>query len=96
LEGWGFRRQADVAVYVVDFLCHDPRLVIEVDAPVHDPLEQPAFDRVREQRFGAAGFAVLRVDERLVREAPEYALLLIKAVGTRVLEGLPFDPEEMD
>jgi very-short-patch-repair endonuclease len=40
LNSWGFRRQAPLAGYVVDFLCHKLALVVEVDGPIHDDEEQ--------------------------------------------------------
>ena len=40
LNGWGFRRQAPAGKFVVDFLCHKPKPIIEVDGPVHDDAEQ--------------------------------------------------------
>jgi very-short-patch-repair endonuclease len=65
LENWGFRRQAAVAGYVADFVCHDPKLVVEVDGPIHDRAEQAAFDKKRDEEMESAGYAVIRLDERL-------------------------------
>lgn len=94
LNGWGFRRQADVGVYVVDFLCHAPRLVVELDGPIHEEAEQEAFDKRRDKEIEALGFAIFRLNERFVREAPEEAIMLISAIGRRALEGLPPIPDD--
>lgn len=74
LNGWGFRRQSPLGGYVVDFLCHKPALVVEVDGPVHDTEEQKAFDAARTEKLEALGFLVVRVRERVVRDAPDHVL----------------------
>lgn len=94
LNGWGFRRQSDVGGYVVDFLCHAPKLVVELDGPLHEEPEQEAFDARRDKEIEALGFAIFRLNERFVREAPEEAIMLISAIGRRVLEGLPALPDD--
>jgi very-short-patch-repair endonuclease len=56
--GLKFVRQAPVGAYVVDFLCREHFLVIELDGASHD--DKGAYDRVRETRLREAGFRVLR------------------------------------
>ncbi len=85
LNGWGFRRQAPVSDYVVDFLCHKPALIVEVDGPVHDDEEQKAFDAARTLKLEAAGYLVIRVKGRVVRYGKEHVLKWITRVGTFVL-----------
>jgi very-short-patch-repair endonuclease len=87
LNGWGFRRQAPVGDYVVDFLCHKPALVLEVDGPTHDDAEQQAFDSERTEKIERKGFLVIRVKERVVRDAPEFVEAWITRVGEMVLSG---------
>ena len=53
-----FRRQAPVAGFVVDFLCPELKLVIELDGGVHDLREVE--DAARDARLRDAGFTVLR------------------------------------
>lgn len=36
LHGLKFRRQVPVGRFIVDFLCTHPRLIIELDGPIHD------------------------------------------------------------
>ena len=96
LRGWSFRRQSDVGGYVVDFVCHELRLIIELDGPVHEEPEQAAFDGERDRKLMALGFAVLRLNERFVREAPEEAVLTIIGVARRVEAGLPPILDEVD
>ena len=53
-----FRRQAPLEGYIVDFLCIQKRLVIEVDGGQH--AERTAQDEGRTQKLEAAGYRVLR------------------------------------
>jgi very-short-patch-repair endonuclease len=57
LGGFRFVRQADVGPYVVDFLCRERKLVIEVDGGQHVESEK---DRVREAHLREQGFRILR------------------------------------
>ena len=85
LNGWGFRRQSPIGGFVVDFLCHRPALVIEVDGPAHDDDEQKVFDAARTRKLEALGYLVIRVKERVVRDGTEHVLAWIAEVGELVL-----------
>ena len=52
-----FRRQVPIADYIVDFACHEKRLVVEVDGGQH---ADNAKDVERDRRLAAAGYRVLR------------------------------------
>lgn len=56
--GVKFRRQHPFESYVLDFVCVERKLVIEVDGAQH--AEQLDEDRHRTERLEAAGFRVLR------------------------------------
>ena len=58
LEGHKFRRQVGVGHYIVDFLCLDKRLVIELDGGQHD--ENRAKDEQRSRYIESQGFRVIR------------------------------------
>ncbi len=56
--GLKFRRQHPFGDYILDFVCLENSLVIEVDGGQHQ--EQTEYDEVRTQRLQKAGFHVLR------------------------------------
>lgn len=58
--GLHFRRQAPFGPYVVDFLCHAARLVIEVDGGVHDAQGRKDKDAERQAWIESRGYKVLR------------------------------------
>lgn len=61
LNGWKFRRQCPIDRFIVDFVCHDAKLIIEVDGATHGTTEEQSRDRMRTQTLEACGFHVLRV-----------------------------------
>jgi very-short-patch-repair endonuclease len=58
LEGAKFRFQSPVGPYVVDFLCTEAKLIVELDGGQHG--EQIAQDALRTKALEAAGYTVLR------------------------------------
>jgi len=53
-----FRRQHTIGPYVVDFICIEKGLIIEVDGSQH--FDQQIYDRKRTTYFEGQGFSVLR------------------------------------
>ena len=56
LGGLKFRRQATIGYQVVDFLCAEKRLVVELDGGQHSPER----DAARTAKLNAAGYRVIR------------------------------------
>jgi very-short-patch-repair endonuclease len=57
LAGWKFRRQVPIGSWVVDFLCKEAHLVIELDGGQH---YESGRDRRRDDDLKQRGYAVLR------------------------------------
>lgn len=60
LQGLKFRRQAAIGDYVVDFVCFEAKLVIELDGGQHNDAEVRCYDEARTRWLDAQGFRVLR------------------------------------
>jgi very-short-patch-repair endonuclease len=58
--GVKFRRQHPLGNYVADFVCLDPKVIIELDGSQH--ADQVAYDARRDRFFREHGFVVLRFD----------------------------------
>ncbi|MBL8556871.1 MAG: endonuclease domain-containing protein [Phenylobacterium sp.] len=58
LGGWDWKRQVPFGPYILDFLCRDARLVVEVDGSQH--AEQVAYDTRRTAYLNDRGLRVLR------------------------------------
>ena len=59
--GAKFRRQHPAGRYVLDFYCHEARLVVEVDGIAHDMADRPERDRSRDAELAAKGLHVVRI-----------------------------------
>lgn len=55
-----FRRQYVIYDYIVDFVCLDKALVVEVDGAYHSEREQAEDDEVRTAHLEQIGFRVIR------------------------------------
>jgi very-short-patch-repair endonuclease len=58
LGGWTWKRQVTFGPFILDFLCRDARLVVEVDGGQH--AERLAYDERRTACLERSGLRVLR------------------------------------
>ena len=58
LQGFKFRRQMVLGNYIVDFVCLERRLIVEVDGGQH--LDNANYDLQRDQWLQSQNFTVLR------------------------------------
>ncbi len=58
--GHKFRRQHPIENYIIDFICLDVWLVIEIDGGYHNKPEQKNADEIRDTRLKELGFTILR------------------------------------
>ena len=65
-NGLKFRRQHPVDRFIVDFICPEKSLVLEIDGPIH--LSTQAEDREREKILASYGLRVLRFSNEDVLE----------------------------
>jgi very-short-patch-repair endonuclease len=56
-ENFKFRRQVPIEKYIADFVCHDCKLIVEVDGQQHEGSEH---DEVRDAYLKSVGYRVLR------------------------------------
>jgi very-short-patch-repair endonuclease len=57
LDGLKFRRQTPIGRYIVDFVCHEHRLVIELDGGQH---AESQHDTTRDRWLESKGYRILR------------------------------------
>jgi very-short-patch-repair endonuclease len=60
LDGASFRRQTPIGPYIVDFVSHTAKLIIEIDGGQHFEIWQEARDAKRDAYLATKGFRVLR------------------------------------
>jgi very-short-patch-repair endonuclease len=77
--GLKFRRQQPLGQYIVDFVCFERRLVIELDGGQH--LEQAAYDAERDEWLESQGFRVMRFwDNQVLGEVEAVKEAIFQAV----------------
>jgi very-short-patch-repair endonuclease len=55
-----FRKQHPVSIFIVDFYCHECKLVIEVDGDYHNDEDQKEYDCDRTSDLNNLGLKVIR------------------------------------
>lgn len=70
--GVRFLRQHVIGDYIVDFICIEEKLIIEVDGGYHSEPKQQNEDQQREEWLKAHGFRVIRFkNEEIMNELPK-------------------------
>ncbi|MEY2671566.1 MAG: ATP-dependent helicase RecG, partial [Bacteroidota bacterium] len=80
-----FRRQHIIDIFIVDFICLEKNLIIEVDGGYHNTKEQRDADDLRTTILNEIGFKVIRFTNEEVIHNTETVLKKI----TSILENLP-------
>jgi very-short-patch-repair endonuclease len=92
-RGFHFRRQTPFRGYILDFVCFDRRLVVEVDGVTHTVDAQAVKDRVRDAVLAREGFTTLRFDNAAVRDELDGVMTAVlanlEALPTRSLRDHP-------
>ena len=78
LEKQKFRRQAPVGPYIVDFICLDKKLIIELDGWTHSTEVEVANDKRRTAFLESQGFKVIRFQNIEIKDDMDEVLTLIK------------------
>ncbi|MCB1544224.1 MAG: DUF559 domain-containing protein [Rhodoblastus sp.] len=78
LDGLKSCRQVPVSRFVVDFLCVEHRLIVELDGPPHDSIEQKLHDAARDAELRRRGYHILRIANDLVIPGGDFVLYEIR------------------
>jgi very-short-patch-repair endonuclease len=73
-----FRRQHSIGNFIVDFCCPKQMLIIELDGNIHGENQQILKDELRDSYLNDLGFTVLRFENKLVFQDPEFVINEIK------------------
>jgi type I restriction enzyme R subunit len=69
-----FRRQHQFGDYIADFYCHEQKLAIELDGPVHAGKARKKHDHRRDAYLVSMGLTVLRFENEDFLASPENVL----------------------
>ncbi len=79
--GLHFRRQHIILDYIVDFICLEKGLVIELDGGYHNNPEQSEYDKQRTAHLQQLGYTELRFTNEELLGEPESVIARIKEVA---------------
>jgi very-short-patch-repair endonuclease len=72
-----FRRQRSIDKYIVDFVCLELNLIIEVDGESHNHIEIAENDIIRKCRLEKLGFKVVRfTDDEILKELSSVGIII--------------------
>ncbi len=77
LEKQKFRRQVPVGPYVVDFICLEKKLIIEIDGWTHSTEAEILNDKRRTSFLESQGFKIIRFQNIEIKEGLDEVLTLI-------------------
>ena len=72
-----FRRQVPVGPYVVDFICLEKKLIVEIDGWTHSTEAEVANDKRRTLFLEFQGYKIIRFQNIEIKEGLEEVLTLI-------------------
>ena len=77
-NGLKFRRQHPIGKYIVDFFCHEKKLIIEVDGGIHYGCEQAVYDANRQSELENSEYKIVRLDNKEVIDDIKSVLIKIE------------------
>ena len=63
-----FQRQKTIGNYIVDFYCHQAKLIIEIDGSQHFEDKKQVYDEKRTKELEELGLQVIRISNRQINE----------------------------
>ncbi len=76
--GVKFRRQYNIGYWIVDFYCHELKLIIELDGSIHYEEEVSERDKTRQQILENKGYIVIRYSNHKILDDIDSVLSNIK------------------
>jgi Uncharacterized protein conserved in bacteria len=78
LKNHKFRRQHPIESFIVDFYCHQAKLVIEIDGGYHNISDQKEYDSDRSFEIEKYGLRVIRFSNEDILENIEFVIKRIE------------------
>ena len=83
LGGFKFRRQQPLGGFILDFVCLEKRLIIEVDGGQHNESVQALYDSQRSEWLAQQGFRIVRFwDHEVLNQLDEVKAAIDQALRT--------------
>ncbi len=76
--GYKFRRQFSIGNFIVDFYCHELKLVVELDGWTHESAKTKIKDKIKQQFLESNGYKVFRLTNEEMFGDPQVFLKKLK------------------
>ncbi len=86
INGFKFRRQHPIGIYIADFFCHKAKLVIELDGSVHNNEDVKVNDEMRQKDLQNWGYAVIRFKNEQVFKQIDDVLYNISEIVNNIIK----------
>ena len=73
-----FKRQQPIGNYIVDFICKEAKIIIEIDGGQHNEPENIEYDKTRTEYLNTLGYKVIRFWNNEIYENIEGVVLRLK------------------
>jgi very-short-patch-repair endonuclease len=84
LNGYKFRRQQPIGRFILDFVCFEKRLIVELDGGHHNDGEQGIYDVERSKWLEQQGYRVVRFwDHDVLKQVETVKEAILRALCTR-------------
>lgn len=81
--GVKFRRQYTIGTYIVDFYCHELKLIIEIDGGIHGDETVQKKDKKRQAWLEQHGYTVIRfTNEQVLKETEHVYSEIVRIIYT--------------
>jgi len=89
LDGFKFRRQHPINVFIPDFVCLEKNVIVEIDGEYHNDPDQRQFDEMRDRWLKEFNYKMIRLTNEEILHDFETSLQKIRAAlkEERALEG---------
>jgi very-short-patch-repair endonuclease len=77
INGYKFRRQHPIGIFIADFYCHKAKLIVEVDGSIHNKEAVKKADEERQKELERWGYIVIRFTNNQVIQQPEEVIKII-------------------
>ena len=79
MDGFKFRRQHPIDVYIADFYCHEAKLIVELDGGLHNKPENKEYDQGRTNKLNELEIRVVRFKNEDVVNNMDWVLDRVRA-----------------
>jgi very-short-patch-repair endonuclease len=88
------RRRVNIGPYIVDFLCREHKIVIELDGGIHNRTEQKEHDTHRDNYLREFGYQIMRIQNESVHKNLKLVLQNIHSfIQNNTQQTAPSPPE---